>query len=286
MKKAIVSIFVATTLSISSFVYAASSNSCVINIEKHVVSDEGEPYIELSDCELNDEDLPAVVDFLNQHSEIKTANFAYNNIHAQGGRYLSQLTSVQWLILDSNHLGDEGVTALANNTVIDDLWLYDNQITDQSIPAIAKNQKLAVLLLTQNEITDKGAIILAENSGIQYLDLDYNKIGNNGAIALAKDKHLIQLRLGHNTISDEGALAFAMRKEPLWLDIEYNYIGAAAIQQLLLNTNLEVNVYGNPGAPAETDTLFSSKKINVNKKDYFRKLNNHTSGVTRVRSAI
>jgi hypothetical protein len=229
---------------VTSFAYAASTNECVTNIQEHVGRDEdvSVSFIDLSYCNLNDEDLPQVVAFLNKNPDIVAALFIKNNIHAKGAQYLSQLTATRWLAVGGNYLGDEGAAALANNSVVEFLLLHDNQITDEGVVALAKNKKLHELALSGNLVGDKGAVLLAANTNIQDLSLDANRIGDEGAIALANAKHLSILILSANRIGDAGALAFAssVRSQSLWLEINDNNISESAMNQLRQNKSIDL----------------------------------------------
>lgn len=257
----------------------AETNQCLLDMNSHIQEftiDESvgiEKSLWLADCGIKDSDVPAIVDYMNAHQDVKNLFLWDNNIHAQGAEKLTELKAGKWIALDNNHLGDEGAIALAQKSTAIWFTLSGNDISDTGATALAGNASLKMLGLAGNQISDKGASAFSTSYNLDFLALDSNLVGNEGAIALARNANLKALSLesnkitaegavalaGHaglqylnlnrNNIGDEGALAFVNRQTALELDIAFNNVSESVISQLLNNAML--NVYYSEGTETE-----------------------------------
>ncbi len=123
---------------------------------------------------LTDDDIPSLIEFLNQHPEITS------------------------LILISNKIGDAGAKLLAANTTIISLGLSANQVGDEGAMALAATTSIVYLNLYHNKIGVKGAKALASNYIIISLDLHANVIGEEGREALEEDNPIKRTNLGRS----------------------------------------------------------------------------------------
>lgn len=109
-------------------------------------------------------DIPLLLNFLNQHPEVK------------------------YLDLGFNKLGDDSIKMLASNTTLDELILNMNQIGDAGAIALAGNTTLKYLSLGANQIGKTGATALAGNMTLKGLNLYMTQIGVEGRAVFDKPK--------------------------------------------------------------------------------------------------
>ena len=143
----------------------------------------------------------------------------------QGIRLLSEALAVnatlETLLLEFNHLGDEDVEilseALKQNKKLQTIDLaWNNKIGKEGVKALGEalkqNSTLEEIDLSSNNIGDEGVKSLSEalkrNNGVQKIRLEFNKIGDEGAKALSemlKQNRTLQfIGLRNNTIGKEG----------------------------------------------------------------------------------
>lgn len=167
--------------------------------------------LELSDCNLKDKDIPALVKFI------------------KSDRYVSGLN------IRKNQISDEGAKEMAALYALEELDISENKISDKGISSIAANlQRLTELAASKNKITSKGALALA-NSRFDRLDLSDNLIGDAGAIALA---NMTDLNLSHNPFSPKATLALANSQTLKSLEIAYATLDEASINAFAKNTSI------------------------------------------------
>ena len=167
------------------------------------------------------------------------------------GMLLPKCSSLTYLALYGNTIGNEGATALAAGVAasssLAELWLGKNYIGDKGAKAlaagVAASRSLAQLGLGINQIGDEGAKALAAgvaaSGSLAKLWLQANSIGDEGAKALAgvaASGSLTILNLNGNTIGHEGAMALARcvaaSDSMATLVLTGNQIGAAASKSL------------------------------------------------------
>jgi Ran GTPase-activating protein (RanGAP) involved in mRNA processing and transport len=160
--------------------------------------------INLSDYQLNDQDIPTIIHSAIVKKKCIELKLCYNNITYLGieilAKALSNNTTLERLNLFNNYISDEGVYHLTrvlslNNSKLNVLFLGQNQITNKGIEHISEmlktNQILTQLGLSNNKISDQGVILLANtlayrNTTLKELYLWGNKsIGDDCIDALA-----------------------------------------------------------------------------------------------------
>lgn len=260
VKKIYFSLLAISTSLLSLPALADEQNACVAAIESHANYD----YLEMNDCNIEDKDVPAIVNFLKNHPNTSHVNLDNNFLTSVGAQLLSEVKTLKSIYLIANHVGDKGAEALAHSS-IEAIDLGDNQVNDQGAEALAQNKGLIYVYLPDNRITDKGAIAIATNKNITGLDLAYNLIGDKGAVAIASMPNLDQVFLMNNSIGDEGAFAFAkyvpLSVNGLDLRLDDNNISKLGIDALMSNPNKNfgVSFEGNPGATELGNTVAKLK---------------------------
>src|SRR3990167_6516294 len=134
MKK---SFLMLTLLSASLAVLPAfAQNRCLQQLDQRVKNHK----LDLSFCQLQDNDMQTVVTYIKQHPSINKLSLLSNDIHSSGAVILST-AAIKSLNLDENALDDAGVTALANNATLTHLSLrLNDKITDQGAITLAKSK--------------------------------------------------------------------------------------------------------------------------------------------------
>lgn len=163
----------------------------------------------LDDCQLQDDDMLAVADFLKNKPNIDFVSLFNNQLTSKGAETLVGIQTIRALILDNNSVDDEGAKKLAETKNIKSLSLSYNKITDTGVEYLAKNESITDLILDGLHITPTGAKALGDNKTITYLQLNNDKFfGDFGAIALGNNTTLQTLYLDNDHITDFGARAF------------------------------------------------------------------------------
>lgn len=134
---------------------------------------------------------------------------------------------------------DECAMELAKNTSITYLSLEDNQIGNKGVEALATNRTLKILNLTTNLIGDEGAKALATSDTLQWLSVNDNQIGHEGIIALAKNSSITRLEIAENKEGDEGARALATNKRITTLHVTIDKLGPDGIKILAGSKTIE-----------------------------------------------
>jgi Ran GTPase-activating protein (RanGAP) involved in mRNA processing and transport len=152
---------------------------------------------------------------------------------------LPSCTTLKYLWLGQNHIGDDGTVALAR--------------------AMASNNSLTRLELDNNQIGDAGLIalsqVLVQNNSLELLDVGYNDFGVVGlkafANALKKNKGLTGLALSGNSINDESAAAVgqalecnSVLEELFLYDNNFGDEGAISILSALTEHNTTLKCLG------------------------------------------
>ncbi len=213
----------------------------------HFVTDH---VIDLSFNDLKDDDIPALITFLNQHPDINNVDLEGNDdLTAKGLVPLASVKSITKLNLNriDNECKDNvckgGLTgkdmdAFANNTSLISLSLGLHNVGDEGATKLAKNTHLKELNLFVNNITDVGGIQLAANQTLETLDLTDNDVGNETAIALAANPSLKEVILGQTNVDDKGGVALGNQSHAKTLGLYFNSIGDATAIALANNPYL------------------------------------------------
>lgn len=169
-------------------------------------------WLYLENCNLQDEEIPAVIDYLKGKPQLTGLDLKNNNLHQKAAQLIAQGTSIELLWLDNNFIGNEGAKALAEtqNEKLKNLYLVNNQIGDEGAKALAKNTHFDYLWLNQNPISKEGAIAFRDNVTLTTLGLCEDPLlGDEGALELAKSKSLKVLCLWSDNLTSRGTMNFA-----------------------------------------------------------------------------
>jgi len=195
--------------------------------------------ISLTDCGLNDKNLPDFIFHLQKMKELQSLEMPLNNIGPVGAQSLACLINLQELDISENHIADEGVRALALLVNLKNLNISSNEISPIGAEALIGLINLEILDISFNNIGPLGAEALACLVNIETLYISNNQIGDLGAKALARLVNLKMLDVSCNRISDEGAEALAALIGLKTLYITENKIQDAGARSLASLANLE-----------------------------------------------
>ena len=223
MRKSIYSLCLLSIL-ITSAYGARSNNWCVQRLEDHTAQD----YLWLTQCGLQDSDIPEIISYLDSHQMIRTLYVEKNKLTNEGAALLANNKYLEKLHIDQNNIGAEGAAALIKHD-----WGYidisNNHIGDQGAVGLSKLTALKILIATNNNIGDEGAVALAKLPDLKELNLMDNPVSDKGAIALAKNSSITRLKIG-NQVGDAGAEALAHGNfEYLEISGPVTHIGASAL---------------------------------------------------------
>lgn len=151
----------------------------------------------LKDEKIQDQHIPGLLSFLQQHPEITVLDLSDNDVGASGATMLANNSRLASLNLRGNtNITTVGIIALAKNTTLTNLNLSHANVTDEDAKILAQNSKLKSLDVGWNSIGDAGASALAENTTLQSLNLEANSLKSNSVFALAKNTTLKNLSIG------------------------------------------------------------------------------------------
>src|SRR5580658_10402373 len=123
MKKKLFTLSLLTISLLTTQVQAA--NRCLSMIDKHVNQDQ----LDLSYCQITNEDMPAIISYLANHPNIKSLNFSGNLIDSSAIATLAQNTTISILNVRGDDIDVDGAKALANNSTLTELDISDNKIS-------------------------------------------------------------------------------------------------------------------------------------------------------------
>ncbi|CAM4782741.1 unnamed protein product [Rotaria magnacalcarata] len=170
-------------------------------LEKIMAQQTNPKMLDLSDQQLNDQDVKVLVEKYHEITTLTTLDLESNQISDDALKHIAtmmnNITSLETLNLQRNFVGTSGLTDLAQ--------------------ALKKNTVLTTLNLSWNRIGDKGAEHIAdalrENKTLTTLDLQQNCIGCLGASHIANalriNTTLVNLSLQQNHIGPKGVKYFA-----------------------------------------------------------------------------
>ena len=169
--------------------------------------------------------LPAVVSFLLPMSQCRSLKIEWSGIDGTNVKLLSSLTSLTWLDLSGNHVGD-GVQALSALPSLTFLDVSNNEIDDKDVTSLStvRWSSFAISSLTS----------------LLSLNIGHNNIGVKGARALGTLTSLTSLNIEKNKIDKEGARALGTLTSLRSLNIDNNSIHLEALENLTSLTTLYV----------------------------------------------
>ena len=215
--------------------------------------------VDLSSAEISSVGAVVISVVLEKNSSLTHLDLSFNNIDEYVASSFSCYSSLTFLNLEGNCIGNGGASSLSKvlkaKSSLTDLNLSDNRIGDAGASflsqALKANSSLTNLNLSINSIGDTGASSLSKalkaNSSLTNLNLSLTSIGDAGASSLSKalkeNSSLTGLNLGHNRIGDAGASSLS---------------DALTANSSLTDLNLGLNSIGNAGAS------FLSKALKAN----------------------
>lgn len=206
--------------------------------------------LDLSNRNIQDTNIPIILNFLQSHPEITKINLSQNNISDEGAALLASNQTLTSINLSENHIHDQGAIALAKSHTVQDLNLNYNHVGIAGVIAFKDNISVRALSLGGNQdenhkdiITSESIAVLAENPRLEYLNLYVLFLDYKAAIALAKFSHLHALNYSGNYLNDEAALLLAKNPYLQSLDIFLKGINLNAIIELA-NHFTHLSFYG------------------------------------------
>ena len=182
-------------LSIGCFIYATTSGTFEVSLERCSISDQGAKFLFLGVCK-----------YLNTHSTVTTQivmDLSYNDIHEEGVHHIAELLTntnvVYQLNLAGNRVGAEGLKslceALVTNTSLTELSLLgcSIKVSEDNGPVLTemlrRNNTLKVLYLYMNILTESAfhyiATGLKDNTSLRKLNLSNCGLTDRGVESLS-----------------------------------------------------------------------------------------------------
>lgn len=189
--------------------------------------------------------------------DIQAISFGWceRNIYDSDLRYLSHLTGLKHLGLNSRRINGSGLAQLSGLKSLEALVLARMDISDDNLKHIAKLASLKRLDLTGTEVTDAGLAHLQNLSSLEAIYLGFARISGEGFSALADTNSIRTLWLNYSKITDEGLAHIAKLKSLERLSLENTGISDAGLAHISeLQSLRELNL-GNfqPGRMKVTD---------------------------------
>lgn len=233
---------------------AYSDNRCLDHINQRITNNS----LDLSNCGLQDEAMPTILDFLASHKNISELDLSWNHFHEQGLIMLAANNTLHSLNLVSMYskITLKTIAAFAKNTALHALYL--NGLSNEAAILLAKSNTLIKLEAEINQIGPTGAEALAQNTSLTELDIGRSSIGigDEGAAAFIKNTHLKSLNVTNNKISNAGFLLLAAHPTVSILTIgeesQDDNLSTAVLNALAENPHLKsldaINIGGDAGA--------------------------------------
>ncbi len=196
-----------------------AENACIAKLEKHIHYPDA---LDLDHCKLTDDDMRAMVQFLNAHAFIKALWASDNQLTSDSLDVLNQAKNLTFIRLSHNKIDDAGAYRLAEMKTLTVIDLSHNQLGDQAGAAFANNPRLIGIDFSYNRISDISAHALGSIHSLKYLKLQHNKIGDAGAMGIAENQTIEQLDLSNNQLTDHSAQALASMPAMEYLDLNNN----------------------------------------------------------------
>lgn len=228
---------------------------------------ENQNTLNLDFCNLAPSDMPAIVNYLNQHKIITKLNLSRNNFDNDSLRQLVNKTQIAELVIKgyegaaAKGLDADAAKILATSPTIKSLDISNNHIGDDGAVALAQDTNLTWLSLYQNSLTDKAALAFTNQPSVSHLNFGGNTITDTGAKALAVDTHLTELMLDGN-ISEQGVIAIAQMPQLTTLALNVNELSPTAVQALAQNSHLKnLDLFGCGMGDAGAQALSNDDKL-------------------------
>lgn len=245
MKKNILCTFLLLTNLLISPVFAAASD-CLNKMSQR----DSEDFLWLNNCQLHDEDMAQVADYINQHPTITYLFISNNPLTGKGVATVADNQQIKNLYASNIPLGDEGAITLAKtlnqHNTLTFLSIDNDGIGKDGALALASNPALQTITLSENPAVDLDVITaLAKKENIVGLTFGGRHFSTQEIAVLAKSATLLTLGLANVGIDEEGVTLLAKNPvlQVLYLDDPISQVGIAALAK---NTSLKgLYLYGN-----------------------------------------
>ena len=218
--------------------------------------------VDLSSAEICNVGAVVISMVLEKNSSLTHLDLSFNDIEHDVASSLSCYSSLTFLNLEGNCIGDSGASSLSKalkaKSSLTDLNLSYNRISDAGASflsqALKANSSLTNLNLSINSIGDAGASSLSKalqaNSSLTNLNLSLTCIGDVGASSLSKalqaNSSLTNLNLSLTCIGDVGASSLSQ---------------AVKVNSSLTDLNLDLNSIGDDGASSLSEALTANSSL-------------------------
>ena len=211
-------------------------------IEKELIIDslsDGQGFLDLGGCELTNEDIIWIVQFLKDNAYVvKSINLCANDITDQSIVTICSIDGLTTIDLRENKITEMGMAILASIPLIK-LNISGNPIGDSGIIMLSKNKTILELEATGCNISSEGALAVLQNSTIKSLNLSENNISGYGLKNIVTNNILEKLKLSYAHIDALGAQYLGENHSLRVLDLTANYIGDIGSLALSKHQTLE-----------------------------------------------
>ncbi len=199
-----------------------------------------EDLLDLSGCEINDQEISLLAQALTHNKHIKNIRLFGNNISDEGASIIATIPTLEIVNLADNQIKEAGARALATSKTIKQLIISNNPIGDKGAELLAGNTTLSELQVAGCDITALGADYLFQSKTLKKLDLSNNRLGNEPLKALEKNQSLEELKLAYTGIEEKGASYIASNQHLKILDLSNNCIKSKGCQTILSHPVLKM----------------------------------------------
>lgn len=172
-----------------------------------------------------DEKVPALIEYLKDHPEIKKVDLGMNPLSYESCQALARVKTVKEWDLSSCDLDFKSVIEFVQHTSANKVDLGGNNIDANCAKQIALlNQNITELGLGTNKLDNLGVLyFMKHNKKVIKLDLSNNQVTSDGAEYIAMhNKVCWSLNLSNNRIGDAGAVSLMQGTVITTLDVSCN----------------------------------------------------------------
>jgi hypothetical protein len=217
----------------SSIATVSYANECIDHFNDHVDGS----YMYFNDCQLMDQDVDVIVDFVNSHPDIQIINLTNNNITDKGVKKLGLLNhSITDIELSINAI--QGKT-LANlkNLDLDIIELGNNPIDNDGIKALLLNKQIKALSFGGDNIQD-GIASIVSNREFSMLGIESNGMSAEGWKNFAKLSQAQMILVSGKNIADGFGAELATNNFVKGLYVKDNEMNADGFTHIFSNPNI------------------------------------------------
>lgn len=172
-----------------------------------------------------DENIPALIEYLAVHPEIKKVNLSWNSLGYESCYALARVKTVKEWDLSACDLSFQSIIEFVRSTSAYKVELGSNNIDANCAKQIALvNSSITDLDLSANKLRDLGVLyFMKHNKKVIKLNLSNNEIESNGAEYIAAHNKICwSLNLSNNRIGDAGAVSLMQGTVITTLDVSCN----------------------------------------------------------------